>query len=106
VANTPAPLPETMSRDEMLRYYSEYANMVCGEVTVYQRRIRNLQAVLQQALEALDTCDGDEDGYKGPVQWFNPEKVEAASAALRSALCGNDAEKDAEIAPDSVAPKP
>lgn len=42
----PPTLPESMSRDEMLKYYSDYANMVCREVTDYQRRIRELETAL------------------------------------------------------------
>lgn len=45
----PATLPESMSRDEMLRYYSEYANMVAHEVLGYQKRIRDLEAALMAA---------------------------------------------------------
>lgn len=44
-----ATLPESMSRDEMLRYYSEYANMVAHEVLRYQKRIRDLEAALMAA---------------------------------------------------------
>ena len=42
----PAQLPESMRRDEMLKYYSEYANLVSEEALRYQKRIRDLEAAL------------------------------------------------------------
>lgn len=42
----PALLPESMNRDEVLVYYSQYANMVAHEVIGYQRQIRELRAAL------------------------------------------------------------
>lgn len=42
----PRALPETMDRDEMLKYYSSYANLCAHESLQYQKRIRELQAAL------------------------------------------------------------
>jgi len=43
------PLPETMSRDEMLQHYSAHANLCAHEALQYQRRIRDLEKVLSAA---------------------------------------------------------
>jgi hypothetical protein len=43
-------------------------------------------ALLREAMEALETCDGDKDGYKGPAQWYDEEKVEATIVKLRERL--------------------
>lgn len=45
--DAPAQLPESMSRDEMLKYYSDYANLQSTEALRYQKRIRELEAALQ-----------------------------------------------------------
>jgi len=46
----PRPLPETMSRDEMLKHYSVYANLCAHEALQYQKRIRDLEEALRKAL--------------------------------------------------------
>lgn len=45
----PRPLPESMTRDEMLVYYSNYANVCAHEALQYQRRIRELEVALSSA---------------------------------------------------------
>jgi hypothetical protein len=55
-------LPESMTRDAMLAYYSEYANMVCHEVAGYLQRIGEKErkaALYRRAL--LLACNGDDD---------------------------------------------
>lgn len=42
----PKPLPETMSKDEMLKYYSSYANLCAHEALQYQKRIQELEKAL------------------------------------------------------------
>lgn len=44
------PLPESMSRDEMLRHYSNHANVMAHEALRYQKRILDLQRQLEVAL--------------------------------------------------------
>lgn len=56
------PLPETMTRDEMLKYYSSYANLCAHEALEYQKRIRDLEAALATKPQA---------GQK-PVAWMTP----------------------------------
>jgi len=46
LARPPAGQPENMSRDEMLAYYSQYANLQSTEALQYQKRIRELEARL------------------------------------------------------------
>jgi hypothetical protein len=53
-AAVPATLPESMSRDEMLSYYSEYANMVANEVIGYQKQIRDLKAAIAASAVPAD----------------------------------------------------
>jgi len=48
----PRPLPESMSRDEMLKYYSSHANLLSHEALQYQKRIRELEAALAAEVEA------------------------------------------------------
>ena len=43
------PLPETMSRDEMLQHYSAHANLCAHEALQYQKRIRDLEKALSAA---------------------------------------------------------
>lgn len=49
VPEGPRPLPESMSRDEMLKYYSSYSNLCAHEALRYQKRIRDLEAALLAA---------------------------------------------------------
>ncbi len=46
-AEPPRALPETMSRDEMLKYYSSYSNLCAHEALKYQKRIRDLESATQ-----------------------------------------------------------
>jgi hypothetical protein len=58
VGEPPRALPETMTRDEMLKYYSSYANLCAHEALQYQKRIRELEAALdaRQPLPAAPLC--------------------------------------------------
>jgi hypothetical protein len=47
----------------------------------------------RQALNALNTCDGDKDGYKGPVQWFDEDAVNCAIIELSEALAEADCQR-------------
>jgi hypothetical protein len=49
VQDAPMTLPESMSRDEALKYYSDYANGQSNEALRYQKRIRDLEAALKAA---------------------------------------------------------
>jgi hypothetical protein len=48
----PAQLPESMGRDEMLKYYRDYANVQSNEALRYQKRIRDLEALAAPAVQA------------------------------------------------------
>lgn len=45
------------------------------------------EPVAWEALAALNTCDGDKDGYKGPAQWFNEDAVNAAINRICATIC-------------------
>ncbi|MDB5975121.1 MAG: hypothetical protein JWR07_1881 [Nevskia sp.] len=45
------------------------------------------EPVARLALAALNTCDGDKDGYKGPRQWFNEDEVNAAINKICAVIC-------------------
>lgn len=47
-AAQPAQLPTDMPRDEMLQYYSDYANFVVTEALRYQKRIKELENAAQR----------------------------------------------------------
>ena len=73
----PATLPESMSRDEMLRYYSEYANMVAHEVVGYQKQIRDLKAAL-----ATSTAPPDDEGDSYDDIWNALQRIDTAASML------------------------
>lgn len=72
LAATPTPpaqatqLPESVSRDEMLKYYSDHANVQATEALRYQARIRILEAALAQhpAQAAADAQDAERLPYR------------------------------------------
>ena len=42
----PRHLPESMCKDEMLKYYADYSNLVSHEAVLYQKRIRDLEKLV------------------------------------------------------------
>ena len=44
------------------------------------------RAIMQQALDALNTCDWDYDGDENPYKTFDEDLVNEAAAALQEAL--------------------
>lgn len=100
----PAILPESMSRDDMLRYYSEYSNMVANEVVNYQRRIRELEAALTaRGVGVLDEAQRNvhtalrmliaDDGYAMTFQTMGQYRT----ALLRAIDAAADAAGVAEV---------
>ena len=53
----PAVLPESMSRDDALNYYSEYANLCAYEALGYQERIRELETKLALTAASVKPVD-------------------------------------------------
>jgi hypothetical protein len=89
----PAVLPETMSRDEMLAYYSNYANLCAHEALRYQKRIRDLEAKLaahqgaQPAVPEAERIAELEDEVAHVRQWYG-WRLEILSAWAREHLTG------------------
>lgn len=86
----PMQLPESMSRDEMLAYYSQYANLQCNEALRYQKRIRDLEAQLAAQPPAAAEAEPLEwqievAGPAGYVRFetFMGETLEAALDSVR-----------------------
>ena len=86
----PAQLPESMSRDEMLKYYSEYANVRCNEALRYQKRIRELEAALathERAAPALKNLNIAKEWLAEKLDKHGDDSDAAAGQANPQAPC-------------------
>lgn len=97
----PMQLPESMSRDEMLSYYSQYANVQANEALRYQKRIRDLQAKLSTGMVA-DSAGGVEPmGVMAMLRLHNEIQRDLAApapSASPAALTAGSREKLIELA--------
>ena len=55
LSDLPRRLPETMERDDILNYYSSFSNLVSHESMVYQKQIRDLEAIIAKLIQLKKT---------------------------------------------------
>ena len=58
------------------------------------------RAIMQQALDALNTCDWDYDSEEEPYKTFDEDLVNAAAAALKAALAKPEQSSYSDIVSD------